>query len=159
MISQNPHITSFHSPTELRLIGLGPEVPDESVVSFLNAFGQVISPIERRSYKGVEIWERTIRLHLVTPHPSTLCISGYSVTLTVVQEGRNYCLLDTSQTPVNPNVSLANPSAGIELLKSDTGTDSKNPSNKSGNTRRHFNSWWLRGVDTQFHPSLHFYHR
>ncbi|XP_021957094.1 uncharacterized protein LOC110853159 isoform X2 [Folsomia candida] len=118
-------------PTELRLIGLGPEVPDESVVSFLNAFGQVISPIERRSYKGVEIWERTIRLHLVTPHPSTLCISGYSVTLTVVQEGRNYCLLDTSQTPVNPNVSLANPSAGIELLKSDTGTDSKNPSNKS----------------------------
>lgn len=50
------------------------------MISTLNQYGQVVGSVERRSYKGVEIWERRVRLQLVHPLPDHhVNICGYDV--------------------------------------------------------------------------------
>lgn len=68
--------------TTLVLSGIPPELSDLAVISSLNQFGQVVAPLERRNYKGVDISERIAKMHLVIGEGSLLeCINvnGYNV--------------------------------------------------------------------------------
>ncbi len=68
--------------TTLVLSGIPPELSDLVVISSLNQFGQVVAPLQRRNYKGVDISERIAKMHLVIGEgslPECINVNGYNV--------------------------------------------------------------------------------
>lgn len=61
----------------VRLYCLPPKIPDPYVIRVLNQFGQVVAPLERSYYKGVDVCERTARIYVCRKIPQTLNVCGY----------------------------------------------------------------------------------
>jgi len=61
----------------VRLFSLPPQIPDNQVIKVLNQFGQVVAPIQRNYYKGVDISERVARMYVCRKLPQTVNIQGH----------------------------------------------------------------------------------
>lgn len=72
--------------SSLILSGIPQDMSDLAVISVLNQFGQVVAPLKRRKYKGVDISERIAKMYVVeneTRLPDYVNVSGYEVRIRV----------------------------------------------------------------------------
>jgi hypothetical protein len=55
---------------------------DLMIISILNQYGQVVAPLAQSNYKGIDISERVVKMHIVKLLPPQLSIGGYEVHVT-----------------------------------------------------------------------------
>jgi len=64
---------------EITLSGLPADLGDANVISVLNQYGQIVAPLERSLYKGVDTCERTVQMNLIKRIPPLVSVAGYDV--------------------------------------------------------------------------------
>ncbi|CAL8125613.1 unnamed protein product [Orchesella dallaii] len=122
----------------LILSGIPQELSDLAVISALNQFGQVVAPLERRNYKGVDISERIAKMHLVINEsnvPEFVNVSGYNVRIRVETQAEQANGSDSNK--LLKHGQGENPSGNVSLKQQQTPakcgfvTPSQNPTPSS----------------------------
>lgn len=72
--------------TVLSLNGVPHNIDDDTVISVLSNFGNIVGGVERRLYKGVDTGERLVRLKARVSVPQTLWIGGCKASLRVLSD-------------------------------------------------------------------------
>lgn len=104
--------------TILTLSGIPQEINDLTVISSLNQFGQVVAPLQRENYKGVDISERTATMHLVLEEvllPETINITGYTVRIRVKKQQETASASPIKYDSVTSSVFTSTASASVPV--------------------------------------------